>query len=251
METPERPVCGKPPPAEASAAAILVVDDDPEIRALLHRYLAGHNFAVETAASGAQMRDALARARPDLVLLDLGLPDADGLGLLQQIRARGAPVIVVSGRGDTVERVVGLELGADDYVSKPFDLRELLARVRAVLRRAAAPTPSAPAAPRLRFDRFELDTGARRLREGPQAEVPLTTGEYDLLLALLEQPNRVLSRDQLMGALHGREAGPYDRAIDVAIARLRRKIERDPGTPTLIRSVRGAGYLLAADVERL
>lgn len=237
---------------ERTAGVILVVDDDPEILALLDRYLSAHNFAVVTAGSGAQLREALARQRPDLMLLDLGLPDEDGLSLLNHIRTRwSGPVIVISGRGETVERVVGLELGADDYVSKPFDFRELLARIRSVLRRAAAAPPATdPKSRMLRFDRFELDLGRRQLRTRDGAEVTMTSGEFALLLALLEQPNRVLSRDQLMDALHGRGAGPFDRTIDVAIARLRRKIEQDPATPKLIQSVRGTGYVLATDVER-
>jgi two-component system OmpR family response regulator len=233
---------------------VLVVDDDPDIVALLDRYLGNHGLAVSAVGSGAALREALTGPAPDVVLLDLGLPDADGLALLGQLRGAWAvPVIVVSGRGETVERVVGLELGADDYVAKPFDFRELLARIRSVLRRVPAPAavPPAPARdPRvLAFAHLELDLGDRVLRGADGGEIALTGGEYDLLRALLERPREVLSRDALMTALHGREAGPFDRAIDVAIARLRRKVEPDPAAPRLIRSVRGAGYLLAADVH--
>lgn len=231
---------------------ILVVDDDQDIVALLTRYLSGHGFAVTGVGNGAELRRTIEREPPELVLLDLGLPDEDGLSLLQYLRThwRG-PVIVVTGRGEPVERVVGLELGADDYVAKPFDFRELLARIRSVLRRTSTPGGApAPAPPRLRFDRFELEVAARRLLDEHRNEVSITTGDFDLLMALLASPNRVLTRDQLMEALHGRDAGPFDRAIDVAIARLRRKLERDPGSPTLIRSVRGAGYLLATEVRR-
>ena len=243
-----------PSPASASASRrpdVLVVDDDAGITALIERYLGTHGLGVRTAHSGAGMHAALAAGEPDLVLLDLGLPDIDGLSLLQQLRGRWqGPVIVVSGRGEAVERVVGLELGADDYVAKPFDFRELLARIRSVLRRAAPPAPPPPAPPRrLAFAHLVVDLGARRLHHADGHEILLTTGEFDLLRALLERPNEVRSRDALMNALHGREAGPFDRAIDVGIARLRRKVEPDPANPGLIRSVRGMGYLLAADVR--
>ena len=244
------------PPTTAPAANvrpdILVVDDDTDIVALLDRYLDAHGFAVRAAHSGADMQAALAAAAPDLVLLDLGLPDIDGLSLLQQLRTHWqGPVIVVSGRGEAVERVVGLELGADDYVAKPFDFRELLARIRSLLRRAAPAEPQPAAGPprRLAFAHLVIDLGARRMHDAGGAEIALTTGEFDLLRALLERPNEVRSRDELMTALHGREAGPFDRAIDVAIARLRRKVEPDPANPDLIRSVRGLGYLLAAEVR--
>jgi two-component system OmpR family response regulator len=161
-------------------------------------------------------------------------------------------VIVISGRGESVERVVGLELGADDYVTKPFDMRELLARIRSVLRRARpVAAASAPAPGRwLEFDALRLDVPARRLLDRDGGDVPLTTGEFELLLAFTERPNQVLSRDQLMNHLHGREAGPMDRAIDVQIGRLRRKIEADPSDPRLIKSVRGAGYVFTAAVRR-
>lgn len=232
---------------------VLVVDDDVEIVSLIQRYLGGHGFAVRAAHSGADMQRALAEGEPGVVLLDLGLPDIDGLSLLQQLRTRWqGPVIVVSGRGDeAVERVIGLELGADDYVAKPFDFRELLARIRSVLRRAApVEPPAAPEPPRrLAFAHLVVDLAARRLHDVEGRELVLTTGEFDLLRALLERPNEVRTRDELMTALHGREAGPFDRAIDVAVARLRRKIEHDPANPELIRSVRGVGYLLATDAR--
>ena len=231
---------------------VLVVDDDVDIVALIDRYLGAHGFSVRAAHSGADMQAALAAGEPEVVLLDLGLPDIDGLSLLQQLRTRWqGPVIVVSGRGEAVERVVGLELGADDYVAKPFDFRELLARIRSLLRRAApAEPPPAPEPPRrLSFAHLVVDLGARRMHDADGREISLTTGEFDLLRALLERPNEVRSRDELMNQLYGREAGPFDRAIDVAIARLRRKVEPDPANPDLIRSVRGLGYLLAADVQ--
>ncbi|QQQ00602.1 response regulator [Lysobacter enzymogenes] len=239
-----------PKSSDAVAAAqprLLLVDDDADILALLVRYLGANGCKTATAASAAQARATVAAGGIDLVLLDLGLPDEDGLSLLRHLQTQWrGPVIVVSGRGEAVDRVVGLELGADDYVAKPFDLRELLARVRSVLRRAAAP---APAAECLAFEGFRLDLSARRLTDATGAEIALTTGEFQLLRALLQRPQQVLSRDELMTALHGREAGPYDRTIDVAIGRLRRKIEADPAAPGLIKAVRGAGYLFAAAVS--
>jgi DNA-binding response OmpR family regulator len=230
---------------------LLVIDDDAEILALLSRYFGANGYRVIGAANAAQARELIAVHTIDLVLLDLGLPDEDGLSLLRHLQAQWrGPVIVVSGRGEAVERVVGLELGADDYVTKPFDLRELLARTRSVLRRAAAraPEPAPAASRRLLFDGFSLDLPARRLLNAAGGDVPLTTGEFELLKALLENPRQVLSRDQLMTRVHGRDAGPFDRTIDVAIGRLRRKIESDPADPRLIKSVRGAGYLFAAEV---
>ena len=231
---------------------LLVVDDDPEIAALIVRYFGGHGFEVEVAHDATQARTALARP-PDAMLLDLGLPGEDGLALLRTLRQTWhGPVIVVSGRGESVERVVGLELGADDYVTKPFDFRELLARVRSVLRRAQAATPAAePPRTQLEFDALRLDVEGRRLLDRDGRDAGLTTGEFELLLAFVGRPNQVLSRDQLLDALHGREAGPNDRTIDMQVGRLRRKIEVDPADPRLIKSVRGAGYVFTAAVRRL
>ena len=241
---------------ETDALHLLCVDDEDEIRELLSRYFDKHGFRVSTARNGAELREVMARESIDLVLLDLGLPGEDGLALTRYLREhwRGA-IIIVTGRGDSVDRVVGLELGADDYVTKPFDLRELLARVRSVLRRSAAPAPApAPAAnarTRLGFAGFTLDLAARSLQAPDGNPVTLTSGEFDLLCAFVEKPNRVLSRDVLMNSLHGREAGPFDRAIDMQIGRLRRKIETAPDQPELIKSVRGAGYLFVPPVEPL
>jgi DNA-binding response OmpR family regulator len=240
-------------PATARGTHVLVVDDDPDIVALLDRYLSSQGFRITSAPDGGAMREAIAREAVDLVLLDLGLPGEDGLDLTRYLRERWrGPVIIVTGRGDSVDRVVGLELGADDYVTKPFDLRELLARIRSVLRRVSERAAPAPASngETFVFAGFRLDARSRELRDPRGAIVELTTGEYALLKLLVEHPNRVLSRDDLMSWMHGRDAGPYDRAIDVQVGRLRRKIEPDPGEPALIKSVRGSGYLFAARVAR-
>jgi DNA-binding response OmpR family regulator len=247
MHAPATPIAA----ANAERPHVLVVDDDPEIGMLLSRYLDGHGLRVSVAADGAQLRAIMRGNAIDLMLLDLGLPDEDGLTLMRDLRRDWqGPVIIVSGRGESVERIVGLELGADDYVTKPFDLRELLARIRSVLRRVQSPAAATPTTPRgFEFEGRRLDVSMRRLANGDDDDVPLTTGEFDLLLVLLQRPHQVLTRDQLMDAVHGRQAGPFDRAIDVQIGRLRRKLEVDPANPQLIKSVRGAGYLFAAVVR--
>jgi two-component system OmpR family response regulator len=247
VETSSEPAVFSSPPH------ILVVDDEAGIRGLLQRYLSTQGFRVSTAAECGAARALLERELIDLILLDLGLPGEDGLSLTRYLRERwrGA-VIIVSGRGDPVERVIGLEVGADDYVSKPFDLRELLARVRSVLRRtrsATAPPANEPGKT-LEFEGFSLDVRARQLHDATGVEIALTSGEFELLLALLESPNRVQSRERLMQRMHGREPGPFDRAIDVQISRLRQKIERDPARPVLIKTVRNAGYVLTSVVAR-
>lgn len=232
---------------------LLVVDDDPGVLDLLRRYFTGQAFEVSTASHGAEMREVLARTEVDLVLLDLGLPGEDGFELTRQLRRNwNGALIIITGRGESVDRVVGLELGADDYVTKPFELRELLARVRSVLRRASAgSTPGEGGKPvALQFGNYLLIPESRTLRTIDGEPIALTTGEYELLRVLVEHPNRVLSRDDLMEHIHGRTAGPFDRAIDVQIGRLRRKIESDPANPELIKSVRGAGYLFSSRVSR-
>jgi two-component system, OmpR family, response regulator len=239
------------PPA-AQARDILVVEDDPDVRELVEGCLSAHGYRVHTAGDAASARTALASAAIALVLLDLNLPDEDGLDLVRFIDGRyHCPLIIVSARASSIDRVVGLELGADDYLVKPFEPRELLARVRSLLRRSAPSNEPAPAcAATLLFEGFRLDTLSRRLLGSDGHEVALTAGEYALLLALLERPQQVLSRDALMIRTHGRRAGPFDRVIDVQIGRLRRKLETADEPPRLIKSVRGGGYMLAAAVSR-
>jgi len=244
----------RPEPETVPRPHLLVVEDEEEIQLLIERYFGNNGFRVSIAPDGMAMREVIRREDVDLVLLDLGLPREDGFALCRYLREHwhGA-VIMVTGRSESVDRVVGLELGADDYVTKPFDLRELLARVRSVMRRMLPAPVEAVASPDeawLGFAGFRLSTRTRVLLDAGGAEVALTSGEHDLLCVLLDHPNRVLSRDQLMGYMHGRDAGPYDRAIDVQIGRLRRKIEQDPAHPQLIKSVRGAGYLFTAQVQR-
>lgn len=238
---------------------LAVLDDEPDITQLLANYLAGHGFRVSQLHSGKALIELMARDAPALVLLDLGLPGEDGFAIARQLREHwSCGLVIVTGRGDAVDKVVGLEVGADDYVTKPFDLRELVARIKAVLRRLASPAPAAPQAAtavaagpatRLRFDRWELDTAARRLIDSRNNEVALTSGEFELLSTLANHPGRVLSRDFLLEHTRGREGGPFDRTIDVQVGRLRRKIELDPENPQIIKSVRGAGYILVPRVE--
>lgn len=232
---------------------LLVVDDEDDIIALVQRYFSGQGFIVSAARDGAGAREILSRESVDVILLDLGLPQEDGLEVCRQLRTHwSGAIIMVTGRGDAVDRIVGLELGADDYVTKPFDLRELLARVRSVLRRVVAKPAVAPAATNkpaiLKFAGFALDLERHSLSREDGEEIRLTSGEFDLLRVLAQHANRVLTRDQLMGYLHGRDAGPFDRAVDVQIGRLRRKLEDDPQQPRLIKSIRGTGYLFASHV---
>jgi two-component system OmpR family response regulator len=228
---------------------LLVVDDDKEIRDLLARFLVKNGYRVTAARDGKEMFAALVEWRIDLVILDLMLPGEDGLSLCRRLRATSRlPVLMLTAKGDEIDRIVGLEVGADDYLPKPFNPRELLARVRAILRRAGA----RPVATGLsyRFAGFALDPAARRLVDADGGEVPLTGGEYDLLLALIERAGRVLSRDQILDLTRGRAAGPFDRGVDIQISRLRHKIEANPDDPALIKTVRGGGYVFAAPVER-
>ncbi|SHI81263.1 two-component system, OmpR family, response regulator [Roseomonas rosea] len=234
------------------APHILVVDDDREIRELLARFLEKQGFRVTTAREAREARRAWPLGRYHIVVLDLMMPGESGLDFARWLRGQSdVPIVMLTAMGEETDRIVGLELGADDYVAKPFNPRELLARIRAVMRRAHGegarrdPLPSA-----IRFGGWTLEPQRRRLLNPDGAEVSLTGGEYELLTVLVERPNRVLTRDMLMDLLRGRQAGPFDRAIDVAVSRLRRKLEDDGRNPSLIKTVRGGGYVLAADVER-
>lgn len=233
---------------------IAVVDDEPDITQLLAGYLSRQGYRISELASGEALVTLMAADPPDLVLLDLGLPGEDGFAIARMLRERWrCGLIIVTGRGDAVDKVVGLEIGADDYVTKPFDLRELLARIKAVLRRLApAATPVAEAASppreRLCFDQWEIDVAARQVSGAEGRVVALTSGEFDLLCVMARHPGRVLSRDFLLEHTRGREAAPFDRTIDVQIGRLRRKLDDDPDEPRLIKAVRGAGYVLVSAV---
>ncbi|MEP9354173.1 response regulator [Xanthobacter sp. KR7-65] len=228
---------------------ILVVDDDHEIRKLLGRYLAGQGFRVTTAADGREMEEKLATQRIDFVVLDLMLPDASGLDLCRALRTRSrVPVILLTALKEDVDRIIGLEIGADDYLGKPFNPRELVARIRAVLRRIGAPEPPAASARAFRFGRFRAEPELRRVTDDDGNEVMLTGAEFDLLMAFIERPGRILSRDQLLDITRGREAGPFDRSVDVLVSRLRRKLG-DQGSFQLLKTLRNGGYQLAVRVD--
>ena len=261
------PAGGEAPPRAARDALepephVLVVEDDGEVRQLLARLLRENGFGVSAARDGREMREAMKHAAPpvDLVLLDVMLPGASGLDLLREIRAASPrlPVVMLTARGEEADRVLGLELGADDYVAKPFGRRELVARLRAVLRRAAAggetdgaAAAEAPGTGRLlRFAGWTLDTGRRELVSPAGAAVDLSGAEYDLLMAFLAHPQRVLGRDQLLEVGRRRLGDAFARSVDVQVSRLRRKIEPGESAPPLIKTVRGAGYVFVAPVER-
>ncbi len=228
---------------------LLVVDDDRDIRTLVAQFLTKHGYRVTAVRDGAEMMKALDGARIDLIVLDLMLPGEDGLSLCRRLRATSSiPIVMLTAMGEETDRIVGLEMGADDYLAKPFSPRELLARVKAVLRRVSAPQPVADGATVLRFEGWSLDLTKRELRSADGVLVQLSAGEYDLLVAFVEHPQRVLTRDQLLDLARGRTAVPFDRSIDVQVSRLRRKIEPDPAEPALIKTVRGGGYLFTPAV---
>jgi len=236
-------------------AHILVVDDDREIRQLVGDYLRQNGYRVRLAADGREMRTALDDAPVDLIVLDLMLPGEDGLALCRTLRATPAtaqlPVLMLTARGDTIDRVVGLEMGADDYLPKPFEPRELLARIRNILRRTQASPGTAAAGQVVRyvFAGWQLDTGLRRLTSPQGVVVPLSGAEFRMLRIFVEHAQRVLNRDQLMDLTKGREADPFDRSIDLQISRLRQKLGDDARAPELIKTVRNEGYVLASRVE--
>lgn len=241
-------------PTEPSSH-VLIVDDDREIRDLLSRFLVKHNYRVSTAADGREMRRVMSDARIDLIVLDVMLPGETGLTLCGQIRASSkVPIVMLTAVAEETDRIIGLELGADDYLAKPFNPRELLARIRAVLRRVEERDGGAPVggevAPVLNFAGWKLDLSRRTLSNPDGQPVELSTGEYDLLVAFAERPQRVLSRDRLLDIAKGRAAVAFDRSIDVQVGRLRRKIEADPAAPQLITTVRGGGYMFTPSVTR-
>src|SRR5918911_3024717 len=236
----------------ADTGHILVVDDQKEICEVVQEYLSGEGYKVSVAHDGQSMRRVMQQAHIDLVILDLMLPGEDGLTLARALRDESnVGIIILTGRGETVDRIIGLEMGADDYLPKPFHLRELLARVKSVLRRVqsrsgeAVPTGRS----RVRFAGWNLDLSSRELMSPSGEEVRLTTGEFDLLAAFVNNANQVLSRDRLLDLARNREAGPFDRTIDVQVGRLRRKLEDDPERPTMIKTVRGTGYIFTPQVE--
>jgi two-component system OmpR family response regulator len=238
--------------SEPTQPHVLVVDDDREIRDLLSRFLTKHGMRVTAARDGAEMMKAIGERGIDIVVLDVMLPGEDGLVLCRRLRAQSPlPVIMLTAMGEDTDRIVGLEMGADDYLPKPFNPRELLARIKAVLRRAhQLPAVAVSSSESLKFDGWTMELAERRLVASDGREVPLSTGEYDLLYAFLTHPRRVLSRDQLLDLARGRAAAPFDRSVDIQVMRLRRKIEADPKEPRLIKTVRGGGYVFAAEVVR-
>ncbi len=228
---------------------VLIVDDDGEIRDLLGRFLQKHGYKVSGVQSGREMRNKLDSEQIGLVILDVMLPGEDGMTLCRELRSKSSmPIIMLTAMGDETDRIIGLELGADDYLAKPFNPRELLARMKAVLRRTAAQAPSDKQGRIALFAGWKVDQVRRELTSPAGISKELTAGEYDLLIAFIEHPQRVLTRDQLLDLTRGRDAGPFDRSIDIQVSRLRRKLDehRQPG---LIKTVRGTGYTLAAKVE--
>ncbi|MGO4999307.1 response regulator [Oceanisphaera sp. W20_SRM_FM3] len=233
---------------------LLVVDDHGEIRDLLKRFLEQHGYRVQGVADGNAMRQHLTHHAPDLIILDLMLPGDDGLTLCRELRGQGnqVPIIMLTAVGEETDRIVGLEMGADDYLPKPFNPRELLARIKAVLRRqsiAESPANAVQEAAHLHFDRWCLDLSRRELRDEQGITVSLSTAEFDLLRVFTQHPHHVLSRDQLLDLARGREAQAFDRAIDTLVSRLRRKLELDSKQPRLIKTIWGGGYMLVADVR--
>ncbi|MGH7056012.1 MAG: response regulator [Stellaceae bacterium] len=233
-------------------AHILIVDDQKEIGDVVQEYLSGEGYRVSTARDGTQMRQVLTQSPADLIILDLMLPGEDGLTLARALREESnVGIIMLTGRGETVDRIIGLEMGADDYLPKPFHLRELLARVKTVLRRVQTRSGEKPASARsqARFAGWHLDLASRELWSPAGQEVQLTTGEFDLLAAFVANANQVLTRDRLLDLARNREAGPFDRTIDVQVGRLRRKLEDDSQHPAMIKTVRGSGYIFTPTVE--
>ena len=236
---------------EADETCLLLVDDEAGLREPLAEYLSRQGFAVTEAESAAQARSRIAEGRPDLVLLDVMMPGEDGLSLCRHlVESRDIPVILLTARGEPTDRIVGLEIGADDYVVKPFEPRELVARIRSVLRRAAKVPPVRSEEELFVFDGWTLDPLKRKLHDPDGSAVAISSAEFKLLMAFVEHPRQVMDRDRLLDMVQGREAHLFDRAVDNQVSRLRRKIEEDSRNPTLIQTVWGGGYMLAADVRR-
>jgi DNA-binding response OmpR family regulator len=246
-------------PSEQNHAHILVVDDDASVRTLLRECFEVEGYRVSEAASGAELAAVLQREPVSLITLDLKLGGENGLEIARSVRATcNVPIIMITGKGDMIDRVVGLELGADDYIAKPFHIREVQARVRAVLRRygaiaqaSAGVSGDGPEGERFAFEDWVLDIAKRELRSASGVVQELTTAEFNMLEMFVRRPSRVLSRDNIMDLLKGHEWSPYDRSIDSLIVRVRRKIEPDPDAPRLVKTVRGVGYVFAAEVQRL
>lgn len=241
-------------PPETARNHILIVDDDAQIRRMLRRMFEGEGYEVSEAAGASDARSAIAGGGIDLITLDLNLGGEDGLIFARELRERSKiPIVMITGKGDMIDRVVGLEMGADDYISKPFHLREVLARIRSVLRRSLASGGSAPVegqlGERYRFADWTLDMTARELASAEGGRCELTSGEFDLLALFVKRPGRVLTRDQIMDLMKGHDWNPNDRTIDNQIVRLRKKIEADPKDPRIIKTVRGAGYTFAVPVS--
>ncbi len=237
--------------SDSAPDRLLLVDDEAALREPLAEYLSRQGFEVCEAQSAAQARSQLRETTPDLVLLDIMMPGEDGLSLCRHlVEARDIPVILLTAKGEATDRIVGLEIGADDYVVKPFEPRELVARIRSVLRRAGRAAPSPSEDELLLFEGWTLDPLKRRLTDPESAVVTISSAEFRLLMAFLENPRQVLDRDLLLDKVQGREAHLFDRAVDNQVSRLRRKIEADSRNPQLIQTVWGGGYMLAADVER-
>ncbi|MBV8839590.1 MAG: response regulator [Alphaproteobacteria bacterium] len=235
----------------ADSPHILVVEDDRDISRLVGRYLRENDCRVSFASDGREMDEQISSRRIDLVVLDLMLPGEDGLSLCRRLRARSQlPVVMLTAKGGELDRIIGIEMGADDYLPKPFNPRELLARIRAVLRRAAR-TTAEPAVREMTFRGWRLDAVARSLTDPRGAEVALTSAEFDLVQAMCERAGRVLSREQLLDLTQGRSPGAFERSVDILVIRIRRKIEADPHRPALIKTVRSGGYIFTPDVERV
>jgi two-component system, OmpR family, response regulator len=240
-------------PYVTDAASILLVEDDAEIGDLISRYLGANQFEVSAVMDGAAMDAALAKRRFDMVILDLNLPGEDGLSICRRLRAdKHLPIIIVTAQSEDIDKIIGLEMGADDYVSKPFNPRELLARIKSVLRRAKAADGAHPQDHMqiYRFSGWSINISSREVTAPAGTKVAMTGAEFDLLHALCEHPNRVLTRDQLINLTHGPMAGPFERSIDTLISRLRQKIEIDAKAPRLIQTVRSEGYMLSTQVTR-